>query len=155
MSGSTNGFTMTPGSENKLAITTQPPSSVAVHTNFSVGVTVEDQFGNTISTGTGATDTIGLTLSSGTLTGTASKAAVGGVVTFSGLQITTIGSYTITATDTTDPGVTLSQTNPFTVTAGAPNKLVFTSTVTGNQASAPRPTSGRSPSRSRTSSATL
>ena len=134
VSGSTSGFTMTPGSENKLAITAQPPSSVAVHTNFSVGVTIEDQFGNTITTGnTGSTDTIALALSSGTLTGTTSKPAVGGVVTFSGLQITSLGSYTITATDTTHSLVTLAQTNTFTVTAGPPSKLVFTSTVSGNQ----------------------
>ena len=131
VSGTTNGFTMTAGSATKLGITTQPPTSVAVHTNFSVGVSIEDQFGNTV---TSSTDTVALTLSSGTMTGTTSKPAVAGVVTFTALQINTTGSgLVITATDSTHPTTVASaQSNPFSVTAGAPNKLVFTSTVTGN-----------------------
>ena len=131
VSGTTNGFTMTPGSATKLGITTQPPTSVAVHTNFAVGVSLEDQFGNTV---TSSTDTVALTLSSGTMTGTTSKAAIAGVATFTGLQINTTGSgLIITATDSTHPTTVASaQSNPFSVTAGAPSKLVFTSTVTGN-----------------------
>ena len=68
-----------------------------------MGVTIEDQYGNIITTGnTGSNDTIHVALSSGTFAaGTTSVAAVNGVANFSGLQITNAGNYTITATDTT------------------------------------------------------
>ena len=70
---------------------------------MSVGVTVEDQYGNTITTGnTGSTDTIHVALSSGSFAaGTTSVAASNGVASFSGLQINAAASYTITAIDTT------------------------------------------------------
>ena len=155
VNGTTTGFTMTAGAESKLAITTQPASSTGAGTSFTVGVTVQDQFGNTITTGTGATDTIAVALSSGNFSaGTTSRPAVAGVVAFTGLQMTVPGSYTITATDSTHNTVTSAQTNPFTITGGAPSKLVFTSTPTGTSRSALRPPSARSPSRYRTSSAT-
>ena len=101
-----------------------------------MGVTVQDQYGNTITTGTGSTDHISVSLSPGNFaTGTTTTAtAKNGVATFSGLKINTLGSsYTITATDTTDTGLAAVQTNSFAVTAGTPSKLVFTSTVSGNQ----------------------
>ena len=137
VSGTTSGFTMLPGAESQIAITTQPPSSVSAGTSFTVGVTVQDQYGNTITTGnTGSTDTIALSLSPGSFAaGTTSKAATNGVATFHGLKIDSLGtSYVITATDTTDTSLAAVPTNPFAVTAGAPSKLVFTSTVSGNQA---------------------
>ena len=134
VSGTTTGFTMVAGAENTLAITTQPPGSVAVGTSFTVGVSVQDSFGNTVTTGTGSTDSIHLALSSGSFTaGTTTKAATGGVATFNGLQMTAPGSYTITATDTTAGTVTSATTNSFTITAGLASKLVFTTTVSGNQ----------------------
>ena len=133
VSGTTNGFTMVAGAENKLAITTQPPVSVGAGTSFTVGVTVEDQFGNTITTGAGSTDNIHVALSSGSFSaGTTTVTAAAGVATFNGLQMTAPGSYTITASDTTTGTVTAATTNSFTVTAGPPSKLVFTTTVSGN-----------------------
>ena len=66
VSGTTNGFTMVAGAENKLAITTQPPASVGPQRQASRWrVTVEDQFGNTITTGAGSTDNIHVALSAG------------------------------------------------------------------------------------------
>ena len=54
------------------------------------------------------------------------------MATFNGLQISPLGTYTITASDTTTGTVTAATTNSFTVTAGPPSKLVFTTTVSGN-----------------------
>ncbi len=123
----TNSFTVSPAGENKLVITTQPASPVAAGATVSVGVTVEDQYGNTITTGTGSNDTIHVALSSGSFaSGTTSVAASGGVANFTNLTVTTPGSYTITASDTTHGTVTAATTNSFTVTPAAENKLVIT-----------------------------
>ena len=155
VSGTTNGFTMVAGAENKLGITTQPPASVGAGTSFTVGVSVEDQFGNTVTTGAGATDHISLALSSGSFSAGATTAtAVAGVATFSGLQMTAPGSYTITASDTTTPAVTSAETNSFTITPGPASKFVFTTTVAGNHTVGNTATVGPFASRSRTSSAT-
>ncbi len=124
----TNSFTVSPAAENKLVITTQPASPVAAGATITVGATVEDQYGNTITTGnTGSNDTIQVVLSSGSFaSGTTSVAASGGVATFNNLTVTTPGSYTVTASDTTDGLVTAATTNSFTVTPAAENKLVIT-----------------------------
>jgi hypothetical protein len=94
-------ITVTGGTPTKVAFTTAPPATVdqsAVLTTFKVSV--EDAYGNVVSSGTGATDTVTLTPSTGcTLGGTAAAAAVAGVATFSALTITTPGACTLTATD--------------------------------------------------------
>src|SRR5580692_9204761 len=98
----TNPFTVNPAGETMLAISTQPSSAVTAGQAFTVGVTVEDQFGNPITSGTGSNDTLHVALSSGSFaSGTTSVAAVNGVANFSGLQITNAGSLTIPASDTT------------------------------------------------------
>ena len=157
VSGTTNGFTMTPAAENKLAITTQPPSSVTAGQAFSVGVTVEDQFGNQITTGnTGSTDSIQIALTGGSFASgtTTTVTAANGMATFSNLKINTAGTYSITATDSTLSSVTSATTSQFNVVVVHPQKLVFTSTVSGNQAVPPQPTSGPSRFRSKTPSTT-
>ena len=127
---------MVAGAEKALAITTQPPASVTGGSAFTVGVSVEDQFGNVITTGTGNNDSIKLTLSSGTFsTGstTATATASAGVASFSGLKINNAASYTIAASDTTHTTVTSATTNSFSIVAGTANTFVFTSSPTGNQ----------------------
>jgi hypothetical protein len=93
------GVTVTAGTANKVLFTTQPPATVvtaAVLAPFKVSV--EDTYGNVETIGTGATDTVTLT-SSCTLGGTTTAVAVAGVATFSALTITSNGSCTLTATD--------------------------------------------------------
>jgi hypothetical protein len=94
---------VTGGTPTKVAYTTQPPATVgqsAVLPTFKVSI--EDTYGNVVSSGTGATDTVTLTSSAGcTLGGTAAAAAVAGVATFSALTITTTGTCGLTATDST------------------------------------------------------
>ena len=120
----TNSFTVNPAAPNKLVVSAQPGSITAGGTT-GLTVQVQDQYGNLVSSGTGSTDTISLALNSGSFNGgTTSKAAVGGVATFSGLQINTAGTYTITASDLTTPAATPASTNSFTVNPAAPNKLV-------------------------------
>ena len=127
------GETINPAAANKLVFTT-PPTTVSAGTGFSVGVTVEDQFGNTITSGnTGSTDTIKLALSINSFTaGTTTVNASNGVATFTGLKINIAANYTITATDSTRPTVTPVTSSQFTVTPAPPSQLIFTSTVTGN-----------------------
>ena len=88
-------------------------------------------YGNPVTTGSGSTDTIKVTLSSQTFSGgstTASVTAVGGVATFSGLGVnTTAGSpYTLAASDTTNGAITGATSNTFTISASSANKLAFT-----------------------------
>jgi beta-glucosidase len=63
-------------------------------------VTVQDQYGNTVTTDT-SNVTIAVTGGGATVSGCAAnpKPASGGVATFSGCTITTAGTYTLTATD--------------------------------------------------------
>ncbi len=134
-----SSITVTPATENKLVVTAQPPASVTAGTSFGASITIEDQYGNVITTGNpGSNDTVKLALSTGSFAaGTTSVAATNGVATFSGLQVTTSGNYTITASDTTNSSVTSVATNPFTVGVAAANQLVVTtqpaSTLTAGQ----------------------
>lgn len=124
ITASTNGLapaiangTITPGPEKTLAITTQPPSSITVHQAFAVGVSVEDQYGNVITTGTGSNDSLKVTLSSGSFVSgsTTTATASAGVATFSNLSISTTGNYTITASDNTHTSITSAVTSQFSI----------------------------------------
>ena len=123
------GFTVNPAAEHELVVTTQPASSIAAGDTVTVGVTIEDTFGNTVTTGnTGSTDTLQVALSSDAFaSGTTSLAAVNGVATFTGLQVTTTdGSpYTIHLTDVTHGAVAATDTSPFTVTPGTVQTFTF------------------------------
>ena len=89
VAGTTNGFAMTPAAENKLVIT-HPAAGLrhAPAATVSVGVTLEDQYGNIDhERNTGSNDTIHVALSSGSFAaGTTSVAATNGVANFSGLS---------------------------------------------------------------------
>src|SRR5207237_410283 len=117
-----------PATENKLVITTQPASTIIAGGTVSLGVTVEDQFGNPITTGnTGSTDTISVALSSQSFAaGTTSVVAANGAASFSGLQInSTAGSpYTVTAGDTARTGGASAISNSLTVNPAAVTQLV-------------------------------
>jgi hypothetical protein len=110
---------------NKLAFIQNPSNAAAGDTIAPpVTVEVEDANGNYQ---TSATDSVALSLASsstgtGTLSGTTTEAAVGGLATFSNLSVSAAGSYPLTATDTTNAGTTAATSSTFTVTAG---KLVF------------------------------
>jgi hypothetical protein len=103
------------------------PSNVVSQISITpaVAVSVEDNFGNVV---TSATNQITVAIvnnpSSGTLGGTLVVNAVSGVATFSNLTIDKAGSgYTLSAAATSLTGATSSA---FNVTAGGPANLVFT-----------------------------
>src|SRR5450755_4112047 len=91
-------------------------------------VAVEDAAGNVVSS-----DLSDVTLTLNTVSGppgaTLSSTCTGseffGIVTFSNCSILKTGTYTVTATDTSLPGFSVTST-PFSVSAGPPSQLVFT-----------------------------
>jgi len=112
-----------PGPASKLAFTQSPGNAVAgVAFAPQPQVTVQDQYGNTVTTDTSSV-TITVTGGAVPVTCTANpKAAVNGVATFSGCAITTAGTYTLTATD---GSLTSAVSGSFTISAAAANKLSF------------------------------
>jgi len=106
--------TITAGAPHQLAVSSSAPTSVPTGQSFAMTVLVQDQWGNTITSTTGNNDTVKLTISTGTLSGTTSVAAGSGQAAFSGLSITPAGSYTITAQDASRSGI-LTATVPITV----------------------------------------
>ncbi len=119
-------FNIIPGLAARLAFTVQPTAAAAGTTIApAVRVTVQDQFGNTI---TAATSVITLAIGSnpvgGTLVGTTSKSAVNGVATFTDLSIAKSGTgYTLTAAAS---GVAAATSGPFDIAAGAAARVAFT-----------------------------
>lgn len=118
VNGITNGVTnlgslsQTFGAKNKLAFTTQPSATANVSTDFTVKpvVTVQDQFGNTVTNDTSsitrtavlATQVCGGTAGSGTLTSTPTSPfnATAGVLTYTAMQYSVAESIKICATAT-------------------------------------------------------
>ena len=126
---------------NKLAFTTQPSGTATSSTAFGAQptVTVQDASGNTV-TGDTSTVTLALTTPAGatlTCTGGNSKAATAGVATFAGCQVDKAGTYTLTATD---GSLTLAVSTNVVVSAGAANKLVFTTQPGGGTGGTAWPT---------------
>jgi hypothetical protein len=111
----------------KVVFTTEPPATGTAGTALTTFVvSVEDQYGNVVTTGADSTDSIALT-SSCALGGTDSVAAVGGQATYGNVDFTSTGSCTLTATDSTHT-LTAATSSPATVVSPGPaNKVAFTS----------------------------
>jgi Tol biopolymer transport system component len=103
----------------KLAFTVQPSNTVAgAAIAPAVKVTVQDAGGNTFSSAAPITLAIGTNPSGGTLSGTVTVNAIGGVAVFSDLSIDQVGTgYTLTASSA---GLTGASSNTFNVTAFIP-----------------------------------
>ncbi|MGD0344788.1 MAG: type II secretion system protein [Acidimicrobiales bacterium] len=130
LTSATATTTVSSAAASKLVITTQPASVINTGGTVSVGVTIEDSYGNTITTGTGSNDSISVALHSGSFAaGTTTVTASNGVASFTGLQIKTAGWFTIIATDNTE-SLTSATTNTITVNRGAASQLVI---LTGPQ----------------------
>lgn len=103
-----------------LAFTTVP-SNTQANAPITPGVVVEirDQFGNRVSSAADIAMTIGTNPASGTLAGTVTRTAVGGVATFSDLAIDNMGTgYTLVASAT---GLAKATSPPFNITPPAPS----------------------------------
>jgi hypothetical protein len=121
-----SAVTVNPTTLAKVGFTT-PPTSPAVSGNnmATFRVATEDTYGNVITSGVAATDTIAIT-SACTLGGTLSAAAVAGVATFSTAIIYGGTSpCTLTATDSSR-ALTTAVSSGVTVTAGIATKVGFT-----------------------------
>src|SRR6266516_1000466 len=105
------------GAAAKLAFIVQPSNAVAGAANTpAVQVAVQDAQGNTVTTATtNITVAIGSNPASGTLAGTKTVAAVGGVATFATLSLNRAAAgYTLTASAT---GLTSATSSAFNISA--------------------------------------
>jgi protocatechuate 3,4-dioxygenase beta subunit len=117
--------TVNPGAASALAFTTQP-SNTAANAPITPAVVVEirDQFGNRVNSSANVVMAIGTNPASGTLSGTLTQAAAGGIATFSNLAINNAGSgYTLVASSA---GVSNATSSAFTVTTTAPSASLST-----------------------------
>ena len=133
------------GNASGLGFTTQPSTgqNIQVTGSFSVSVAIEDSDGNTVTSGTGSTDSVTLAIAtnpgagvlsctnSGDLTVTASA----GVASLTGCAITKTGTgYTLTASDNTHTSYTApANANSFDITAATASKLAFTTQPSSGQ----------------------
>jgi hypothetical protein len=138
LTGSTSSaFNITPAAADHLAFGVQLSNSVAgVAISPSVTVRILDQFNNLVTTSTAnVTVAIGTNPGGGTLSGTATVAAVGGIASFSTLSIDKAGTgYTLGATSGNLTGATSS---PFNISAAAASKLVWTTQPTNTVVALP------------------
>jgi len=118
-----------PGAAVRLAFTAQPTNSPAGDFGLNeVRVSVQDNFGNTITSGADASTSISLSIANNvggaTLSGTVSRAAINGVAIFDDLGIDNTGNgYRLAGAG----GVlTPVQSNNFNVTAGIPRVIAMT-----------------------------
>ena len=130
--GVTNAMTVTPASATQLVITQQPPATVRVSSRFTLKASIEDAYGNVVTTASGpvsvafASNPTGATLS-GTLTVSASQ----GVANFTNLTINKVGSgYTLRVTGS---GLTSATSNPIGVTKTGQTASVLSAPI-GNPA---------------------
>jgi len=111
----TSAITVTPAVATQLVITQQPPATVKVNSGFGLQASIEDQYGNVVTTANSsvsvafANNPTGAALG-GALTVTASQ----GIAAFSGLTINQVGSgYTLRVTSS---GLSSAVTNAINVT---------------------------------------
>jgi uncharacterized metal-binding protein len=126
-----NTFDITHAAANQIAITSQPTNAVA-GADISLTATIQDDYGNTVTTGADSTQNVTITRSGGnvtTLNGTTVKAASAGVVSFGAaesLDMTLVGTnYTLNAA-ITSPAVS-DTSNTFDITHAAAAQIAITS----------------------------
>jgi virginiamycin B lyase len=129
--GVTNTITVTPAAASQLVITTQPPATVKLNTGFGFQASIEDQYGNVVTT---ASNTVSVAFANNptgaTLGGTLSVTASQGVAAFSNLTINKTGSgYMLQVSSS---GLSSATTNPFNVTrtGHSPSPLAPSSATT-------------------------
>ena len=132
-----SSFTVSAAAASQVAFA-QEPTNVTAGSSISPAVTVdvEDQFGNLVTTDSSDV-TVAIHSGPGSLNGTLTEAASGGVATFSNLSIDTSGSYTLAATD---GSLTSGTSSSFTVNPTSASKVVFAqqpSNVTAGNANSP------------------
>jgi streptogramin lyase len=113
--GVSNAVTVTPAASTQLVITQQPPATVKVGNAFAMKASIEDRYGNVVTT---ASSTVSVAFASNptgaTLGGTLSVTASQGVASFTNLTINKVGSgYTLQVSSS---GLTSTVSNSINVT---------------------------------------
>jgi streptogramin lyase len=121
---STGAIEVDPGQPSQLAITVQPPQSVAAGAAFGMTVAAEDRYGNIASTlNSSMTLSMGSNPNGATLDGTLSAVAQSGIASFSGLSLDKAGAA---CTISVSAGALKPATsNPVLVTSGSPIQWVI------------------------------
>jgi streptogramin lyase len=134
--GTTSSLSVTPAAATQLVITQQPPATVKVNSSFGLQASIEDTYGNVVTT---ATNTVSVAFANNptgaTLGGTLTISASQGVATFSGLTINKVGNgYTLQVSSTglssaTTSAIDVTKTGKSIVLAGttgtsAPDSLI-------------------------------
>src|SRR5439155_1171088 len=122
-------FNITVGAATQLVFTVQPSTAVAARTiSPAVQVAARDAQGNLVSAFAGSvTVALGTNPSGGTLAGTTTVTAAGGVATVGTLGVDEVGrGYTLAAAAPFQPALTGATSAPFDITPGAATRLVFT-----------------------------
>ena len=135
MSVNSAGFTVSPAAASQLVYTTQPAGATAGSAfGTQPVVTVEDPFGNTVTSGPDSTVNVTATIQtgSGSLQGTTTKSAIAGVATFTDLRIDTTGGHTLHAASSV-AGV---DSAGFAVSPAAPDHLAFDNSFQPSSAAA-------------------
>jgi alpha-tubulin suppressor-like RCC1 family protein len=125
LTGATSSpFNVTAGSPARIVITTQPTNAIVGSSIApAIAVAITDAAGNATTATNSVSLAIGTNPGSGTLSGTTTVAAVGGVASFSDISIDNAGAgYTITASSS---GLTGATSNSF-------NIIGFTAIAVGN-----------------------
>ncbi len=129
LSTAATSFNIVPGAATHLAFGVQPSDTVASHViTPDITVRVLDAAGNLVTgdNSTIVTLAIGFNPNAGTLSGTRSRTASGGIATFDDLFIDKTGvGYTLAATDTTGGGI-----HPLTGATSAPFNITPRATTT-------------------------
>jgi type II secretory pathway pseudopilin PulG len=117
--------TITAAGATKLVVTTAPSASVGAGTSIPVGISVEDTFGNVVSSSSAqVTLAIGTNPGGSTLSCTTNPLnASGGVATFGCSLNKPASGYTLTATSS---GLTSVTTGTFAIVPGTPTQLSIT-----------------------------
>jgi hypothetical protein len=121
----TSAMTVTPAAATQLVITQQPPATVKVSSPFTLKASIEDQYGNVVTTASGTVSVAFATNPTGaTLGGTTSVTVSQGVASFTNLTINKTGSgYTL---QVSSGSLTPATSNPVNVTQNgkAPVRLL-------------------------------
>jgi uncharacterized repeat protein (TIGR01451 family) len=120
-----------------LVFTTEPSNTIAGSIiTPPVQVTIEDQFGNVLTSDSSSDVTLSVYTGPGSLNGNVMVQVQDGVATFSNLYIDTAGTYTLQAVD----GGLNATSDPFNIAAGTASQLVFTEEPANTQAGSIMPT---------------
>jgi len=126
--GVTSAMTVTPAAASQVVITQQPPATVGVNSAFGLQASIEDPYGNVVTT---ASNTVSVAFANNptgaTLGGTLSVTASQGVATFSNLTINKTGSGN--TLQVSSSGLSSAVTNVITVTKKAGAAIVSNNNV--------------------------